>query len=196
MCCRVLGPEGCNFMDFLGHLWIPIVVSAVLVWVASFLCHMVLPIHKGEWKGLPEENRALDALRGVPPGNYMIPFGTMADMKSAEFAERQKNNPNGTIIIWPGAVNMGQNLILTLLSYVVIGIFVAYITWHAFDGKPLPEYLDVFRIAGTAAFMAHGLALIPHGIWYRGIRFWSVLLDAIILALVTAGVFGWLWPKA
>ncbi|MBA3726179.1 MAG: hypothetical protein H0W86_06925 [Armatimonadetes bacterium] len=180
-------------MEFLSALWLPILVSAALVWVASFLCHMVLPIHKGEWRGLPDEGRALDALGGVAPGNYMMPFGTMADMKDPAFVEKMKRGPNGTLIIWPGPVDMGRNLILTLLAYIVIGIFVAYVAWHAFMGEN-PMYLEVFRIAGGAAFMAHGLALIPHSIWYRGMRLWAVLLDALIYSLVTAGAFGWLWP--
>ena len=41
-----------------------------------------------------------------------------------------------------------------------------------------------------------GEALIPHMIWFRGMRLWTVMLDAIIYALVTAGAFGWLWPAA
>ncbi|MGI8923753.1 MAG: hypothetical protein ACR2HJ_06890 [Fimbriimonadales bacterium] len=180
-------------MEFLSALWLPILVSAALVWVASFLCHMVLPNHKGEWMGLPAEGRALDALAGVAPGNYMIPWGTMADMKDRAFVEKMKRGPNGTLVIWPGPADMGRNLILTLIAYIVIGIFVAYVAWHTFLGEN-PTYLEVFRIAGASAFMAHGLALIPHSIWYRGMRLWSVLMDAIIYALVTAGTFGWLWP--
>ncbi|MDQ2985890.1 MAG: hypothetical protein M3R13_04110 [Armatimonadota bacterium] len=180
-------------MEFLSDLWMPILVSAVFVWIASFLMHMVLPFHKGDWKGLPDENRVAEALSGIPAGNYMLPHGTMADMKDPAFQERQRRGPNGTITIWDGMVNMGKNLVLTLLSYILIGVFVAYVCWHAFAGDT-PEYLDVFRIAGTVAFMAHGLAYIPHVIWYRHVRLWPELLDAAIYGMVTAGTFGWLWP--
>jgi hypothetical protein len=173
----------------------PILVSAAFVWIASALSHMVLPFHKGDWKGLPDEARATDALAGVPAGNYMFPFCTMSEMKEPAFQEKENRGPNGTVVIWPGPVNMGRNLILTLLSYIVIGVFVAYLTWHAFAGGA-PEYLDVFRIAGTCAFMAYGLAYVPHVIWFRSVRLWPELLDALIYALVTAGTFGWLWPAA
>jgi hypothetical protein len=182
-------------MEFLSELWIPILVSAAFVWVASFLVHMVLPFHKKDWKRLPDEGKVSDALTGVPAGNYMFPYGTMADMKDPAFIEKQKRGPNGTITLWPGMVNMGQNLVLTLLSYILIGIFVAYIAWHAFLGES-PEYLDVFRITGAGAFMANGLGMIPWTIWYRSINLPVCLVDALIYALVTAGTFGWLWPAA
>ena len=117
----------------------------------------------------------------------------MADMKTPEFNAKLDRGPNGTIVVWPGRVNMGRNLILTLLSYIVIGVFVAYLTWHAIGaGDP---YMRVFRLTGAAAFMAHGLALIPFTIWYRSMRLWSHLLGALIYALVTAGTFAWLWPR-
>lgn len=86
-------------MEFLSDLWMPILVSAVFVWIASFLMHMVLPFHKGDWKGLPDENRVAEALSGIPAGNYMLPHGTMADMKDPAFQERQRRGPNGTITI-------------------------------------------------------------------------------------------------
>jgi len=180
-------------MEFLSELWLPIVLSSVFVWIASAIIHMVMPWHKSEWKGLPNEERVLEAISGAPAGNYMFPFCTMAEMKEPAFIEKQNRGPNGTVVIWPGAVNMGQNLLLTIIAYLVIGVFIAYVSWHAFMGRS-PEYLDVFRIAGTCAFMAHGLALIPHMIWFRGMRLWTVMLDAIIYAFLTAGVFGWLWP--
>ena len=182
-------------MEFLIDLWAPILVSAVLVWIASFLCHMVIPLHKGEWRQLPSEEQTLQSLQGATAGNYMFPWGTMADMKNPEFVERQKNGPNGTVIIWPGPVNMGRNLILTLLSYMLIGLFVAYIAWHALAGKPGSEYLEVFRIAGASAFLGHALGLIPHAIWYRGMRIWTVLVEGLIYALLTAGTFAWLFPR-
>jgi hypothetical protein len=179
-------------MEFLSQLWLPIVVSSVFVFLASFLTHMVIPLHKGEWEELPNEENVLGTLAGTKPGNYMFPWGTMADMKNPEFVAKQKSVPNGTIIIWPEPVNMGRNLGLTFVAYLFIGLFVAYVTFHAFKGQQTPPYLEVFRIAGTSAFMAHGMALIPQAIWYRGIRLWSSLADALIFALLTAGVFGWL----
>ena len=53
-------------------------------------------------------------------------------------------------------------------------------------------------IVGTTAFMGYSLALLPESIWYK--RRWSrtfkSMFDGLIYALLTAGVFGWLWPRA
>ncbi|HSI73376.1 MAG TPA: hypothetical protein VK934_09365 [Fimbriimonas sp.] len=178
-------------MEFLSALWLPVVVSSVLVFIASFLVHMVIPLHKGEWEGLANEDKVMEALAGAPAGNYMFPFGTMADMKDPEFVAKQKV-ASGTITLWPGPVDMGRNLGLTFLSTLLVGVFVAYVVFHSFKGDATRPYLEVFRIAGTCAFMAHGLALIPQTIWYRSIRLWSSLMDAIIYGLLTAGTFAWL----
>ena len=62
---------------------------------------------------------------------------------------------------------------------------------------PGTQYLEVFRFAGTTAFAAYSLALAQHSIWYR--RNWGATLrsmfDGLVYALLTAGVFGWLWPR-
>ncbi len=179
-------------MEFLTALWVPILVSSAIVFFASFLTHMVLPVHKGDWKGLPNEEATLQSLSGAEPGGYMFPWGTMKDMKEPAFMEKMKRGPNGTVVIWPGPVNMGRNLILTFLSCIFIGVFIAYVLWHGFAGEKR-VYMETFRIAGTAAFMAHGLGLIPHAIWYRGMKMWAVMFDAIVYALLTAGTFAWLW---
>ncbi len=90
---------------------------------------------------------------------------------------------------------MGKELILWFFYTVVIGIFAAYVT-----GRALPAgaaYLSVFRFAGTTAFLGYAAALWQMSIWYR--RPWSTTLritvDGLIYALLTAGTFGWLWPR-
>jgi hypothetical protein len=182
-------------MEFLSELWMPALISAAIVWFASAIMHMVLPHHKGEWKGLPNEEAVLAALKGVAPGQYTFPHcKDMSEMKDPAFMEKMKNNPNGTITIWAGQVNMGRNLLLTFLTYVVIGVFVAYVGWHAMKGEQV-EYMDVFRLAGAAAFMAHGLGMLTHMVWFQVKGFWTYLFDNLVFALLTAGVFAWLWPK-
>ncbi len=180
-------------MEFLSELWMPILISGAIVWIASALLHMVVPHHKGEWKGLPNEDALLAALKGVAPGQYMFPFCDMAQMKEPAFQEKMKNNPNGAVTVWAGSVNMGKNLVLSLITYLVIGVFVAYIGWHAMNGEAV-QYMDVFRMCGAAAFMAHGLGMLTHMIWFQVKGFWTYLFDNLVYALLTAGVFGWLWP--
>lgn len=178
-------------MEFLTQLWMPILVSGVLVWILSSIMHMVMPHHKPEYKGLPNEDKFFTALEGVPPGNYMFPWGTMADMKNPEFMEKMKRVPNGTLTTWTD-FSMGRNLALSLLFFVVVSAFVAYIGWHALGTGV--AYLAVFRLCGAAAFMGYGLGWMIHMVWYKSPGFWAYLFDAIVYALATAGVFGWLWP--
>ena len=181
-------------MDFMADLWLSIVVSAALVWIASFLMHMVLPHHKGEWKGLPSEEGVLAALKGVAPGQYMFPWCDMKQMNDPAMQEKLNSSPNGTLTIWSGRVNMGRNLLLTLLTYLFIGALTAYVTWHALQGEE-PDYMTVFRMAGSAALLGHGMGWITHMIWYQVKGFWTHMFDSVVFALVTAGVFGWLWPQ-
>ena len=56
-------------------LWLPIVVSAVLVFFASFVIHMVLGYHRADYKRLADENGVMDALRkfNIAPGDYLTP---------------------------------------------------------------------------------------------------------------------------
>lgn len=180
-------------MEFLSALWLPILVSAVLVFVASFLTHMVLPHHKSEFGKLPNEDEVMAALAEIPAERYMFPFpDDMKQMNSPEFIDRCKRGPNGLVVKFPGPTNMGQNLGLTFLFYLLVGIFVAYIGWHSIDaGSP---YLSRFRICGAVAFAAHGLGWMSFFIWFRYGRFWPNFIDSIIYALVTAGTFAWLWP--
>lgn len=181
-------------MEFLSELWLPIVVSAFLVWVTSFITHVLLPHHKSEWKGLPNEDDFSNLMRSTPAGKYMFPFGSMNDMKEAAFQEKMNRGPNGLLILWDGPVSMGRNLGLTLLFYLVVGVFVAYLGFHAIE--PTDDYLARFRLCGTAALLAHGFGWISFFIWFRYGNFWPNFLDAVLYAGVTAGTFAWLWPVA
>lgn len=177
-------------MEFLSDLWMPIVLSAVFVWIASSIMHMVLPHHKSELQGLEDESKLVDAIKGVQAGQYMFPWGTMEDMKNPEFIEKMKKGPSGVLTIWPGPSNMGRNLGLMFVFYLVVGVFVAYVGSHTLAADD--EYLRTFRVIGTMAFMAYGLGFIPIIIWFGFKGFWTYTFDALIYALLTAGTFGWL----
>jgi hypothetical protein len=77
----------------------------------------------------------------------------------------------------------------------VVAFFVAYLAWHTL--APGANYLAVFRVVGTAAFLAYGLGHLSDGIW-KG-QTWSATIkevfDGVVFGLVTAGTFGWLWPR-
>lgn len=180
-------------------LWLPILLSAVIVFVASSIIHMALPIHKSDYRKLPDEAKVLDTLRatGVTPGReYRFPFCTQKEMKSPEAIEKFKRGPVGLLVIMPsGEPKMGKFLGQWFLYCVVVSIFTAYLTGRT--RLPGTEYLEVFRVAGTTAFIGYSLAQAQNSIW-RGVT-WGVtlkhMLDGLIFGLLTGGTFGWLWPK-
>lgn len=187
-------------MVALTSLWLPILLSAVLVWIASAIAWTVLPHHKKDFRGLPDEDAVRSALRmqNLTPGQYMIPKAHGgAAMKDPEVARKFVEGPVGYLtVVAPGAPSMGKAMALSFVNYVVVGVVVAYLA-----GRTLPagtDYLQVFRVVGTAAWLAHGFALLPDAIWFG--RPWSTtgksLIDALVYGLLTAGVFGWLWPAA
>jgi len=179
-------------------LWMPIVLSAVIVFVASTLIHMVLGYHKNDMRTLAKEDEIMAALRpfGIPPGDYAMPRpGSMADMKSEAFAKKQNAGPVAFITVAPnGPYAMGSAMFLWFLYSVAVSFFSAYIAAHALPAGV--HYLSVFRFVGTTAFMGYSFALAQFSIWYR--RNWGTTLlsmfDGLIYALLTAGTFGWLWP--
>lgn len=187
-------------MEFLTELWLPILLSAVFVFVASSIIHMALPIHKSDVKKMKNEEAVLDAMRsnGVAAGNYMFPCAeSMKDMCSPEMQAKMKQGPVGWLtVLPPGGFNMNVSLMWWFVNCLVVGVFVAYLGWHAMS--PGAHYLDVFRIIGTAALLGYAIGYLHESIW-KG-QPWSMtakfVFDGVIYALLTAGTFGWLWPDA
>ena len=181
-------------------LWLPIVLSAIAVFVASSIVHMVLPYHRSDFKKLPDEESILAALRkaGAAPGDYVFPKPESPKaMKDPAFLQKWKTGPAGmmTIMKRTEAPSMGKPLAFWFLFCLVISVFAAYIAGRALAaGAP---YLQVFRFAGATAFVGYALGLWPTTIWFG--RSWTSTVksnvDGLIYALLTGGVFGWLWPK-
>ncbi len=182
-------------MEFLTALWMPIVLSAVIVFVASSIMHMVLPYHHSDCARIPDEDKARDALRGLPRGLYMIPYGSHKEMKTPAMQEKFRQGPVGMLTVFPtGSPAIPKFMAMWFVYCLIIGFFTAYLTWHALHAGA--NYLVVFRIAGTAAFMAYGLNCISNGIW-KGqpwVNTIKEVVDGLVYGLLTAGTFGWLWP--
>jgi len=185
-------------MVSLTALWLPILLSAVIVFVASSIIHMALKYHQSDYRQIPDEEKFLGALRpsSLATGLYTFPFCTHANMKSPEILEKFKQGPVGFLIVRPtGVVNLPQFLIQWFIYCLVVGLFVAYLAGHTV--APGAHYLAVFRVVGTAAFLAYGLGGLSNGIW-KGLP-WSMVLkealDGLIYGLLAAGTFGWLWPR-
>ncbi len=182
----------------LSALWLPIVLSAVIVFVASSIIHMLLPYHRSDYRQLPDEDRVMTALRAAGPkrGFYYFPFASPKERKSPAVMEKYKQGPVGMLTVLPsGPPAMPKLLAMWFVYCLIIGFFVAYLTGRTV--APGADYLVVFRVAGTAGFLAYGLGHLSDGIW-RG-QPWGMtmkdVVDGLVYGLLTAGTFGWLWPR-
>jgi hypothetical protein len=186
-------------MTELSSLLLPILLSAIFVFVASSIIHMASPWHRSDYPRVPNEDKAREALRAlaIPPGDYMIPRpSSRADLRSPEFAAKINTGPVMILTVMPnGPMAMGRNLGLWFLYCAAVALFAAYIAGRAL--APGADYLEVFRFAGATAFIGYAVALWQMSIWYR--RSWTTTIkatvDGLIYACLTAGTMGWLWPR-
>lgn len=183
----------------LSSLWVPILLSAVMVFLVSSVIHMTKLWHRNDYPAVPNQDKVMEALRphAIPPGDYMLPRAAdLQEMRSPEFADKMKKGPVMLLTVLPnGPMAMAQSLILWFIYAGTVSMFAAYVAGRALpNGAP---YLSVFRFAGVTAFLGYSVALWQMSIWYR--RGWGITakatLDGLIYALVTAGTFGWLWPR-
>jgi hypothetical protein len=179
------------------ELWQPILLSAAIVWIASAVVWMALPHHKGEYGAVTDEEATRNALKSVSPGLYRIPHvGDYADMKDPDKVQKFDEGPVGFLTVMANGVPaMGPRLVRSALFFLVVSIIVAYVA-----GRALPadaHYLMVFRVTCTISWLAYGFGSIPESIWFG--RPWAsqirTLADGLLYGLLTAGVFGWLWPR-
>jgi len=182
----------------LMSLWMPILLSAVMVFVASSVIHMVLTYHRSDYGKLAAEDAVMEALRkfNIPPGDYMVPCAhSPKAMKDPGFLEKITKGPVIIMtVLKSGPFAMGGQLAQWFLFCIVVSVFSGYIA-----GRTLPsgtDYIAVFRFSGATAFVGYALALWQNTIWYK--KAWTTTLkstiDGLVYGFLTGGVFGWLWP--
>ena len=175
-------------------LWLPILVSAVVTFIVSAIIWMGLKWHNRDFQKTADEEAVRAALKGAKPGLYVLPHCLdPGEFKDPEVQQKYKDGPLGYITIMPsGLPKMGARLISMFAFFLLVGVLCAYFVTRTVGADA--DYLAVFRVAGTVAFIANGIAHIPDSIWFG--KPWSVtlknLLDALIYGLLTGGVFGWL----
>jgi hypothetical protein len=186
-------------MTPLTALWLPILVSAVGVFVASSLIHMVSAWHRSDYVAPPDQDRVLDAMRplALPPGDYFLPRPTTREeMRSPAFDEKLKRGPVVIMTIAPNApFSMGQMMGLWFVYLVVVAAFAGFSAGYLLPPGSNPAKIRV--LSGVTAFAGYALALWQMSIWYK--RSWGTTfratVDGVLFAAITAFAFGWLWPK-
>ena len=186
-------------MVTLGTLLLPVLLASALCLVAGFVLWMVLPLHKADFRPFADEASLADAVRrqNLPPGQYIMPYcPDPRQMKNPAMQAKFAQGPVGYMVLSPaGQPGIGRNLALMFLYHAVVSFFIAYIAVHTL--QPGTAYLEVFRVTGAVAFLAYSAAVIPGAIWFGRPwgPVWREVLDGLVFALLTAGVFGWLWPR-
>ncbi|MFO0873828.1 MAG: hypothetical protein U0575_07625 [Phycisphaerales bacterium] len=205
-------------MDFLTHLWLPILLSGVGVWIASAIAWMAIGHHKKDRDAIPGEQEFMATITrlNIRPGNYGFPdFCQHDNLPRAERMEALKalydTHPQGLLRVW-APTNMGANMLLTFLFYLVTSAVIASLGWAALPhGSPsvaIPGagavapaapsmFWKVFQVLGTAGILAYCFATFPHDLWFQKKRRAMIMdwIDGIVFGLITGVVFAWLWPR-
>lgn len=190
-------------MDFLTNLWLPIVLSGVGVWIASFIAWMAIGHHKKDRDAIPDgrEQEFMGTITrlNIRPGNYGFPdFCQHDSLPRGERMEALKalydKHPQGLLRVW-APTNMGLNMLLTFLFYLVTSAAIAYLTWAALGrGASVGK---VVQVAGTAGVLAYCFATFPHDVWFQKKRRAMAMdwIDGIVFGLITGAIFAWMWPR-
>lgn len=139
----------------LGSLWLPILLSAVAAFVASFFFWAILGWHNKDWARLPDEDAARAGLQGNPPapGQYSIPHcANQKDMAGDSHQAKVKEGPVALLVVLPNAMpNMPKMLGSWFVYLVGVCIVVAYLTSRSVAAGA--GFMPVFQIAGATAVL-------------------------------------------
>ncbi|MFZ5496029.1 MAG: hypothetical protein ACOZE5_11940 [Verrucomicrobiota bacterium] len=185
-------------MNVLLALWLPILVSALAVFVISSLVHMVFKWHASDYNGFANEDAVREALRAAnpAPGRYVLPHcKDMKDMATDAMKKKYAEGPVGHVTIIPnGQPAMGKYLGMWFLLCVLVSAAAAFLAAKAY-GLAAPAQ-GAAKMAGAVAFIGYGFGTFQESIWMG--RPWSAtakyLLDSALYAAGTWAVFLWLWP--
>ena len=186
-------------MSSILPLWLPTVVASVAVFLASFVIHMVVKWHQHDQKALPNEGAVADAMRGTPPGEYRMPFASsMQEMRTPAFHEKMKRDPIAIIGIAPYTPDLGfkKALGLWFVYILVISWLSSHIAWGPLHDAT-PHHGIIVHTVGLAAWLGYGFGHAHQSIW--GPKPWvqtiKNMVDGLVYALITGGIFAWLWPR-
>lgn len=181
-------------MASIASLWLPILLSAVAVFVASSLIHMLFKWHNRDYRKLPNEDAVRAAINAgqAGPGLYVIPHMLEGkDCDTEEAKAKLREGPVGKLTLRaPGNMSVGP----MLLQWFVLNLVVAFVAACMAIGSTSAHHAA--HTAALATLLAYGAGAVSEAIWMG--KPWAAtlkdLLDALIYALATAAVFMWLWP--
>ncbi len=186
-------------MNALLSLWLPILLSAVVVFVISSLVHMVFKWHAPDYHGFANEEAVRAAIRaGNPaPGQYVVPYcADMKEMGSEAMVKKYREGPVGHFALGSsGTPNMGKHLGLWFLWSLAVAVVAAFLASRLI-GWDHAHARAAAKLVGAVTFIAHGFGNVSESIWMM--RPWPAtaryLLDAALYAAGSGLVFLWLWP--
>ncbi len=179
-------------------LWLPVLVTAVLIFIASSLIHMVFKWHNSDYKKLGNEDDVRAAIRASSPvpGQYVVPHCMdMKDMQGEEMMKKFTEGPIALITVRKnGPPAMGGTLALWFIFNLVIATIAACVACQVYGLSS--DAREAGRLVGILSFLAYAAGSVPLGIW-MGKPWGSVakdVLDGAIYGVISGCTFMWLWP--
>ncbi len=187
-------------MEYVTHLWLPVLITAVAVFIASSLIHMVFKWHNSDYKKLSNEDAVRDAIRaGSPsPGQYVVPYcADMKDMQNEAMQQKYIAGPIGMLTLRKnGPPSIGGSLIQWFVYVLVVAAIAGAMAMRVFGVGGNAH--GAGHLVGLVSFLTFTGGSVQMGIW-MGKPWGSVIkdvLDGLIYATIGCLVFTWLWPLA
>ena len=187
-------------MNTLLSLWLPILLSAVVVFIISSLIHMVIKWHAADYGSMSNEDAVRAAINAgnLAPGPYVVPYcKEMKDMASEAMVKKYQEGPVMHVTILPkGTPNMGKYLGTWFLLCLLISTIAGVLAGRVF-GLSHVYAATAAKLVFAVSFIGYGFGTIQESIWMGRPCKSSVkyLLDALLYALGSAAVFYYLWPN-
>ncbi len=183
-----------------GSLWLPVVASAVAVFIASSIFHMVLRHHRADYRKLPNEDAVGEVMRkgGLAPGVYFLPYcPDPSKMKDPAVLKKYTDGPVALVsVMASGPPNLGKHLVQWFVFCFLASFVSAYVARHTLSFGA--DGMIVLRITGTVAFASYGMGYFIDSIW-KAIPWGNTarsLFDAAVYSIVTGATFMLLWPSS
>ena len=185
-------------MNGILSLWLPILATAVLIFVASSLIHMVFKWHNSDYKKIANEDEVRAAIRASAPvpGQYVVPHCMdMKDMGSEEMKKKFLEGPIAFMTIRKnGLPNMGSALTSWFIYSLLVACVAACVACETLGLNANPRQAG--HLVGVISFMTYVGGSIQMGIWMG--KPWSSVakdvLDGLIYGVISGLTFMWLWP--